>query len=319
MVTHDFDATHRLLPYAALADEVRAVLRDKQAGIATAPQRLSVPLDNAGVLLVMPAADRDIAITKLVTVHPHNAGRGLPVIHGEVIVMRADTGERLMLLDGKAVTMRRTAAVSLLAARTLIQDDSTCNPVLIIGAGAEGQAHLEAFSSFLAGDHFYIYSRTHAKAQALAAYSRLLHIDAQAVDSLDDIVPQCGLIITCTTSTAPLFADAVRDGAMVIAVGAYSHAMCELPHELIRRSRVVVDTLEGAQHEAGDLSQAGVDWARVAALEDVVVETQHPERSAAPQGQAESKDTSLQAPIVFKSVGHALWDLAAARLAVKNL
>ena len=318
MVIHDFAATHRLLPYAALADEVRVVLLDKKAGIATAPQRLSVPLSNDGILLTMPAADRDIAITKLVTVHPHNAARGLPSINGEVIVMRAGTGERLLLLDGKAVTMRRTAAISLLAAKTLASEIAQHGPMLIVGAGAEGKAHLEAFAEWLPCCDVFVYSRTNAHAQALAQHGQSLGIQAHAVEAMHTLVSRASIIITCTTSTAPLFKDDVRDGAMVIAVGAYSHAMCELPHDLVHRSRIVVDTLEGAQHEAGDLSQAGVDWARVEALEDVIARTQYPERSAVSQDQMESKDASQKVPIVFKSVGHALWDLAAARLAVKT-
>jgi len=305
--TYDFAATHALLPYAALAEEVRAVLRDKVNATAIAPQRLGVPLPNDGILLVMPAADNDIAITKLVTVHPHNAKHALPTIHGEVVVMRAGTGERLMILDGKAVTARRTAAVSLLAAKTLASDVAKAGPILIIGAGVQGRAHLEAFGDWLPGRDIFIYSRMHAKAQALAQHGRDLGLNTQAIEDVNAVVPACGFIITGTTSTAPIFVDKVRAGAMAIAVGAYSHSMCELPHELVRRSRVVVDTFEGAQHEAGDLSQASVDWARVEALEEVVmdiVETRH--------------GASLQ-PIVFKSVGHALWDLAAARLAVKTL
>ena len=67
----------------------------------------------------MPAADAGVAVTKLVTVHAGNAARGLPTIQGEVIVMRAETGERLGVLDGAAVTARRTAALSLLAANSL--------------------------------------------------------------------------------------------------------------------------------------------------------------------------------------------------------
>jgi ornithine cyclodeaminase len=75
--------------------------------------------------------------------------------------------------------------------------------------------------------------------------------------------------------------------------------MAELPPELVRRSRLFVDTLDGAQAEAGDLIQAGVDWGRVTPLEQAL-DMERPESG----------------PVIFKSVGHALWDLAAARLAV---
>lgn len=311
MHIYDADATHALLPYDLLAEEVRAILRDKRSGTAYAPQRLGMPLAEGGILLAMPAADDHIAITKLVTVHPRNGQRSLPSIHGEVVVMRANSGERLAILDGKAVTARRTAAVSLLAAKTLASA-AKHGPILIIGAGTQGRAHLEAFGQWLPHAEVFIASRTPAPSEVLAAHGRALGLRAQALAmaDMDATVPRCGLLITGTTSTVPLFADHVRDGAMVIAVGAYSHSMCELPHALVRRAAVFVDTLEGAQHEAGDLSQAGIDWATVTALEDVV------EGQPTPRPSLEGRGDKVA---VFKSVGHALWDLAAARLAVRAM
>ena len=105
--------TAALLPYTALAEELRAVLADKRAGRATAPPRLSVPLANEGMLLLMPAHDERLAITKLVTVHPHNEAHVLPSVQAEVLVFEAGTGRRLLWLDGATVTARRTAALSL--------------------------------------------------------------------------------------------------------------------------------------------------------------------------------------------------------------
>src|SRR5690348_17298017 len=72
------------LPYPALADSLMAVLRDKREGKAYAPDRLSVPLAGGGMLLLMPAADGQIGITKLVTVHGGNTGSGLPLVQAEV-------------------------------------------------------------------------------------------------------------------------------------------------------------------------------------------------------------------------------------------
>lgn len=311
----DSEATHRLLPYTELADELRAVLRDKRAGVAVAPQRLALPLSDDGILLAMPAADRDtesafsIAITKLVTVHPRNAERHLPSIHGEVIVMDAHTGERLMMLDGKAVTARRTAALSLLAVQLLASDEVKRGPLLIIGAGTQGRAHLEAFAEALPGRDAFVCSRTFDDAKALAHHGHLCGLNAQAVGSVNGVVRMCSLIVTATTSPTPVLSDAVRDDTFVIAVGAYLHTMAELPADLVRRARIFVDTWEGARAEAGDLIQAGVDWSKVTPLEDIQVQT----RSFAAPG------ASPRQPIIFKSVGHALWDLAAARLAVKRV
>lgn len=309
MRTFDFATTHQLLPYPELADELRAVLRDKRAGITIAPQRLALPIGDGGVLFVMPAADQDIAITKLVTAHPRNAERGLPSIHGEVIVMNARTGERLMLLDGQAVTARRTAALSLLAAQTLASEEAKRGALLIIGAGAQGKAHLEALGRWLPANDVFIFSRTFANAEALAHHGRMMGINAEAIGTVSDMLPTCGIIVTATTSRQPVLEDRVRDDALVIAVGAYSAEMTELPAGLVRRARIFADTLEGARAEAGDLIQANVDWSRVTPLEAVVAE-------AAP---TISADATPPSPVVFKSVGHALWDLAAARLAARNM
>ncbi|MCS7057003.1 MAG: delta(1)-pyrroline-2-carboxylate reductase family protein [Thermoflexales bacterium] len=303
----DFAITHQLLPYSELAEELRAVLHDKRAGLAAAPQRLALPIGDGGVLLVMPAADQNLAITKLVTVHPRNAERGLPSIHGEVVVMNAHTGEHLMILDGRAVTARRTAALSLLAAQTLASAEAKRGPLLIIGAGVQGKAHLEALGQWLPACDAFIFSRTFADAEALAHHGRMLGINAQAIGTISDMLPTCGIIVTATTSRRPVLVDRVREDALVIAVGAYSHEMAELPAELVRRARVFVDTLEGARAEAGDLIQAGIDWSRVAPLEEAITK--------APQAMS---DSAPPAPIVFKSVGHALWDLAAARLIVRK-
>jgi ornithine cyclodeaminase len=300
----DWTTTHQLLPYLELADELRAVLRDKRAGIAIAPQRLALPLGDDGVLLAMPAADRDVAITKLVTVHPHNAARGLPSIHGEVIVMDAHTGERLLLLDGRAVTARRTAALSLLAAQMLASEEAKRGPLLIIGAGVQGRAHLEAFGQWLPTCDVFVYSRTFDDAETLAHEARMHSINAQAIGSINDVLPTCGIIVTATTSRRPVLNDRVRKDALIVAVGAYSHEMAELPASLVRCAQVFVDTLEGARAEAGDLIQADVDWSHVTPLE--AIQTAEPP-TAAPGS-----------PVVFKSVGHALWDLAAARLAARK-
>ncbi|GIV84520.1 MAG: ornithine cyclodeaminase [Candidatus Roseilinea sp.] len=301
----DFATTQRLLPYLELAEELRAVLRDKHAGITIAPQRLALPIGDSGMLFVMPAADQEIAITKLVTAHPRNTERGLPSIHGEVIVMNAHTGERLMLLDGQAVTARRTAALSLLAAQMLASEEAKRGALLIIGAGAQGKAHLEALGQWLPANDVFIFSRAFADAEALAHHGRMMGINAQAIGTVSDMLPACGIIVTATTSRQPLFEDRVRDDALVIAVGAYSAEMAELPADLVRRARIFTDTLEGARAEAGDLIQAGVDWSRVTPLEAVVAGTPPTIPS----------DATPPAPIIFKSVGHALWDLAAARLA----
>jgi ornithine cyclodeaminase len=250
-------------------------------------------------LLLMPAVDDRLAITKLVTVHPLNANTGIPVVQADVLVYDALDGRRLALLDGAVVTARRTAALSMLAAQLLAPDRD--GPLLVVGAGVQGRAHLEAFVVGLGVRQVYVASRTLGHAENLARYAtESLDVDAVPVPSPADVSDRVKLIVTATTSPVPVIPAQVPDDLFIAAVGAFTPDTNELPPELVRRARVYVDTMEGCRAGAGDLIQAGVDWATVTPLEDV--------EPGVPGGPG---------PIIFKSVGHALWDLAAARLAVE--
>ena len=288
------------LPYLELADAIREVALARRSGAVQAPPRLALPLAEDGVLLVMPASDAEISITKLVTVHPENVGRGLPTIQGEVVVMEAATGSRLGLLDGTVVTARRTAALSMLAARELAPHPD--GPLLVVGAGTQGRSHLEAFREGLGVSEVFIYSRTTESAAALAEHAVGLGMDAVVVPRPEDALGAVTLLVTTTTSREPVLPEGVRGDAFVAAVGSFEPEAAELPPAMISRSTVVVDTTEGAREEAGDLLQAesvgAFRWESAAALEDALRWSERP-----------------GGLVVFESVGHALWDLAAAKLA----
>ena len=100
--------TAQKLPYPALARHLEALLQDSTVKV---PPRMVLPLAGGGSYFVMPATDATLAISKLITFIPDNAGRGLPSIQGDVVVFDASTGQRLCILDGPTVTARRTAAV----------------------------------------------------------------------------------------------------------------------------------------------------------------------------------------------------------------
>ena len=300
MPTLNAAETAALLPYPELADALAEVLRLRQAGIAFAPPRLIMPLAEDGLLLLMPATDGEIAITKLATAHTRNAARGLPSIQAEVYVMESATGRRLFSLDGAVVTARRTAALSLLAARILAPDPT--GTLLIVGAGTQGRSHLDAFADGLGTRRVLIASRTPASAEALAAYAIGRGLNASVIVDAAAAALEASLIVTATTSATSVLPDFVGQNAFIAAVGAFKSSMAEVPSGLARDAKVVVDSLEGAQAEAGDLIQAGIDWSAARALEDVLGEPR-----------------PARGPILFKSVGHALWDLAAARLATARL
>ncbi len=302
-------ATAQALPYGALAAEVARLLQDASVCV---PPRLVQSLSGSGSLFVMPAADARIAITKLITFTPANATAdaivGLPTIQGEVIVFDNATGQRLGALDGPTVTARRTAAVSLLAAQTLAAIPK--GPLLIVGAGVQGRAHMEAMVLGLGVREVWISSRSARSAQELVQHALAFFAQhdipggqACVADSLSAAVPRCTLVVTCTSAQQAVLLDPalLHPQAFVCAVGAFTPSMVELAPNVVQyfaqHGRIAVDTAD-ASHEAGDLLQAGIDVATCATLQQVV---------ASP-----SAERSLT---LFKSCGWAGWDLAAARLA----
>jgi ornithine cyclodeaminase len=174
----DAAATAARLPYPELAQAIAAMLAELRGGTAMAPPRIALPVgdaaNGAGTLLVMPARNRDLVMTKNITVHPDNPRRGLPTILGEVLVANAHTGERIAMLDGPTVTGRRTAAVTLLAAQSFAPEPD--GELLIVGAGVQAQTHLEAFVAGLPVRRVWLQSRTRDKAEALAAQARVLGV-----------------------------------------------------------------------------------------------------------------------------------------------
>ncbi len=292
------DETARRLPYPELAASIATLLLKRRDVVA--PERHVVQLEH-GSLLLMPAASSELIITKLVTFHPENAHLGLPTIQGEVVVMRSEDGVRLGILDGATVTARRTAALSLLATKTL--SPSPGGTLLVIGAGVQARAHLEAFRAGLGVEQVLVASRTETKAAELVAYARSLGLDANFVDDPAEVVADASLVVTATTSRTPVLNGPLKRSAVVCAVGSFQPEMAEVSADVVGGSRVVVDTLEAAKTEAGDLIQAAAAgrwrWTEAEQLEDLL---------AIPA-------STVDKPTLFKSVGHSLFDLAAAHVA----
>ena len=301
-MTHTLNAlqTASFLPWVGLVDEIALLLQDSSVCI---PPRLVQPLGRGGSLFVMPAVDSHTAITKLITFTPGNAGTGRATIQGDVIVFDISTGQRRMVLDGPTVTARRTAAVSVLAAQRLAHD--TLAPLLIIGAGVQGKAHLEAFSAVLGTRQVMIASRSAQSADALAQHAKSLGLQAQVVANADAALASCPLVVTCTPASSIVLSAMPRQDGFISAVGAFTPSMAELSPGLCRHiadyGTVWLDTAD-AQHEAGDLQQAGLNLQAMATLGEVVRQN-----TAKPVG-----------PVLFKSCGWAGWDLAAARLAHRH-
>jgi ornithine cyclodeaminase len=306
MTTHLTPAhTADALPYPALARQLESLLRDPMV---TVPARLVQPLAGGGSFFVMPATDARLAISKLIAFIPDNATRGLPSIQGDVVVFDAVTGQRLCILDGPTVTARRTAAVSLLAAQKLAR--KTDGPLLVVGAGVQGHSHVEAFVAGLGVREVWVASRSVASAEALVRHCHSLGLRAKRVDDANAALADCPLVVSTTSAQAVALRAMPRPDAFVAAVGAFTPRMVEWDAAICRRlaleGMLVVDTRD-ADHEAGDLLQAGLDVGALPTLGDVIGQTR------VWMDYAASRNTG---PVFFKSCGWAGWDLAAARCAV---
>ena len=322
----DAAATAQALPWQALLAALRRTLADQTAGLAQVPARQVLALAPQTRWFVMPSwlvpalgdldPNADLAAIKLITWAAGNPALGLPSILGDVLVLRASTGQRLALLDGPTVTARRTAAVTVLAVQTLLGPSlaaqasagRAAGPLLVIGTGVQALAHVQALVACLGVREVWLRGRTPARsrtfAQALLAVPGLANtITAMPADDLPAALQRCPLVVTATPAQAPCLFGPLRADTLVAAIGAFTPAMIELDPALSRHiantGRVVLDSAD-ARHEAGDLLAAGVDTSHLPTLADLL---------AAPQAQQPG------GPVLFKSCGHALWDLAAARCA----
>jgi len=294
------------LPYHLLAGEIEALLQDQSVNV---PPRIVQSLHGGGSLFVMPAADACVAITKLISFIPGNAQRGLPTIQGDIVVFDVQTGQRITLLDGPTVTARRTAAVSLLAAQKLAARRD--GPLLIIGAGVQGKAHLEAFHTGLGVQEVRVASGNPASADALVKHARALGLQARRVDDPNAELANCSLVVSTTPAQQVVLTSRPRNDAFVAAVGAFTPRMvewsAEVCQQLERTGTLVVDSRD-ADHEAGDLLQAGIDVSALPTLADLVGQTTAWQKAIRP----------TDGPVFFKSCGWGGWDLAAARCWFKN-
>ena len=284
--------TQALLPMPALMAEIARAADDLRGGRLSAPARQAVPFPNGAVMLSMPATAADLSIHKLVNVAPGNRAHGLPTINGMVSVYDGETGRLRLLLDGPAVTTRRTAAVSMLAVSRLLPGGP--RHVAVFGTGTQAAGHIQALHELYPDVRVDVIGHAPARAEAFART-----FGPDRVRPAGQVDPAADLVITATTSAVPVYEAVARADRLVIGVGAYRHDLAEIGARTLADSALFVDDPAGALHEAGDYLQAGVDWTRVRSLADLL-------SAAAPAG-----------PAVFKSVGCAAWDLAAARCALK--
>jgi len=306
------DDVQQALPMDQAIEAVKAAFAQLSKGEADVPLRtsLDVPQHN-GVTLFMPAylADDDAMAMKIVSVFSDNPGKGLPLIHAAVIVVDAETGAPEAMLDGTYLTALRTGAASGAATELLARRDARV--AAIFGAGAQGRTQLEAMCAIRPIDQAWIYDIDREQAETVAEeMSEVLDLSVEVADTPACAASRADVICTATTSSSPVLSDAdVRPGTHINAIGAYTPDMQEIPPETILRAKVVIDHHEAALAEAGDLL--------IPIGEGVItVDHIHAELGEVIAGDKAGRETAEELTL-FKSVGVAVQDVAAAAAALK--
>ena len=305
------DRIRSAVPMPDLLDAVEAAYRDVAAGRDRSPLRSHVELGD-GSLLLMPGVRTggDGASVKLVTVMPGNAARGLPTIHALVVWFDAATGEPLALLDGAAVTAMRTGAASGVGTRLLARPDA--ETLTVIGAGVQAEWQIRAVLAARPIRRVLVVGRDAARRDAFASrMAAALSLDVAGAADVERAVRQADVICCATTSTEPVFdAEWLAPGVHVNGIGAFQLSMIEIPPEAFARaSLVAIDSCEAAMAEAGDVV-AAIDGGFVEREALVEIGTVDP---------AWANSRPSDTITIFKSVGLALQDVAAAELAVSRL
>jgi thiomorpholine-carboxylate dehydrogenase len=252
--------------------------------------------ERARYLGLMPAVSGDVMGLKFVTFYPVNAGAGVPTHNATILLYRTGDGQPIAAMDGRLITEMRTAAVSAAVTRYLASKESRI--LALLGSGVQAHAHLHALRCVRELSEVRVWSRTPEHAQRFAREHGAL-----AVPTAQDAVRDADVVVTATAAQDPVLRGVwLKPGAHVNAVGSCRPDWRELDDDAMRAA-IVVDSREAVAKEAGDVILSGAPI--YAEAGEIFSGTK------APPSQSQTT--------VFKSVGLACEDIAAAKLVVENL
>lgn len=310
MLTLDATAVAEALPYDQLIKKLAIAFGSEFEVPLRAHHEIAHPDRAPGTLLLMPAWQAGGSMgVKIATVFPDNAAQGYPAVFASYILMNAETGVPVAVLDGTELTLRRTAAASALASSYLSRSDST--RLLMVGTGNLAPHLIAAHATARPITEICIWGRRKEAAETLAATLAASSFSATVSDDLEEAVGRADVISCATLAIDPLIrGEWLRSGQHLDLVGAYKADMREADSAAVSRADIYVDTRVGAMSEAGDILLAIDDGSIHASdikgeLRDLVTET----------AGGRTSDDSIT---LFKSVGTAIEDLAAAELAICN-
>ena len=298
------------LQYGILIETLREAFSSK----ITAPERVQHTIKNKNgsdaTLLLMPAwkMGEHIGI-KIVSVFPENTSQNMSAVHANYFLMNANDGKPIAILDGTELTLRRTACASALAADYLVKKN--VDTLLMVGTGNLAPHMIKAHCVVRDYSRILIWGRNEEKAERLALSLDIKDKEIMANNDLEEALSYADVISCATLTQRPLImGDWIKPGQHLDLVGAFTPDMAEADSKAIAMSKIVVDTYEGALSESGELINALKEGCIkkkdiLSDLRELVLE----EKSI----RNDSNDITL-----FKSVGTALEDLAAAELVIEK-
>jgi thiomorpholine-carboxylate dehydrogenase len=282
--------------HLAMVDLIPAMERalvDFSAGRCVQPVRTAIPVEaQGGLFLSMPALAEGLGV-KLVSFYPGNAERGLPTHMATILLFDPETGAPLAVMDGRLITEMRTAAVSAVATKLLAPKDARV--LAVLGSGVQARSHVEALKLVRDFTEIRVWSRTPAHAERFAA-----EIGGVA-RSAEDAVRGAQVVVTVTSASEPVLRGGwLEPGCHVNAVGAPRPDWRELDDEVMANV-VFVESREAAEKESGDVILSGAEV--YAELGEALAGT---------------RPVSAEKTTVFKSLGMAVEDVAAALLVYRS-
>jgi ornithine cyclodeaminase/alanine dehydrogenase-like protein (mu-crystallin family) len=289
------EQVREVLTYEALIPAIREALVEFSAGRVVQPLRAVMAVqEHTGWFAVMPAVYRGVMGAKLVTFYPGNAALGKHTHMAMIQLFRSDTGEPLAVMDGRLITEMRTAAVSAVAVDLLARREAEV--LAILGSGVQARSHVQALARVRTFKEIRVWSRTREHAERFAE-----EVGGHAM-AAEEAVSGADVVLTLTSSPVPVLAGAwLKRDALVCAVGAVTPDRRELDEEAMRGA-VVVESREAALREPGDILLAKAEV--TAELGELLRGARFDRRDRA---------------VVFKSVGIAIEDLAAAKLVYERI
>jgi ornithine cyclodeaminase len=287
----------------AMEDVLAALERDEL----TMPLRFVVRSGGEQLMGLMPAhrgGQAPLFSLKEIVIAPGNSARGLDPHQGAVLLHDGETGVLQAVVNASAITEIRTAAVSAVATKLLARPGA--RTVAILGSGVQGRSHAVAMRSVIDDAELRIWSRTPAHAEALALESH-----AVVCQTVDEALDGADVICTCTSSRDPIVRRAsLAPGAHVNAVGSSIPSARELEADVVAEASLFVDRRESTLNESGDylsaVAEKGIGPDHIVAELGELLLGRHP-------GRRDEDELT-----VFKSLGVAVEDLAAAALCVER-